>query len=92
MVKRYSVAEARRNLPTVIEEALAGTEVSLTRRGQAVAVVISIAQYEQLQGRRQEFAKAYEAFRSRFPEGAGGIDPEYFDSLRERGAGRKVKL
>jgi prevent-host-death family protein len=33
---RYSIAEARNNLPELIDKALAGEEVTLTREGEAV--------------------------------------------------------
>jgi antitoxin (DNA-binding transcriptional repressor) of toxin-antitoxin stability system len=33
---RYSIAEARKNLPELIDKALAGEEVTLTRDGEAV--------------------------------------------------------
>jgi prevent-host-death family protein len=42
MSKQYSIAEARRNLPTLVNEVESGTEVELTRRGTPVAVVVSL--------------------------------------------------
>ena len=36
MSKRYSIADARRNLPSLVDEAESGAEVELTRRGKAV--------------------------------------------------------
>jgi prevent-host-death family protein len=33
---RYSIAEARNNLPELIDKVLAGAEVTLTREGEAV--------------------------------------------------------
>lgn len=33
---RYSIAEARNNLPELVDKALAGEEVTLTREGEAV--------------------------------------------------------
>ena len=41
MVKKYSIAEARTHLPTIIDEAEAGLEIELTRRGKPVAVIVS---------------------------------------------------
>ena len=38
---RQSIAEARRNLPSLIREAESGKAVELTRRGEPVAVLIS---------------------------------------------------
>ena len=42
MAKRYSIAEARSNLPTIVDQVEAGQEIELTRRGKAVAVVLSL--------------------------------------------------
>ena len=42
MAPRYSVAEARAHLPSIIEQAEAGVAVELTRRGRPVVVVAKI--------------------------------------------------
>src|SRR5689334_21625601 len=92
MPKQYSIADARRNLPTVVDEAESGSEVQLTRQGRAVAVVISIEEYEGLKARQTTFAEAYGVFRKKFPEGREGVSPRYFRAIRERGRGREVDL
>jgi prevent-host-death family protein len=99
MSKQYSIADARRSLPTLVDEAEAGAEVQLTRRGKTVAVVVSLEAYERLKSQRTSFADAYGAFRETFPEGDGpegrGKDetgPSYFRNLRDRTGGRKVDL
>ena len=43
MDKTYSIAEARNDLSGVVREAEAGRPVTLSRRGKAVAVVLSAA-------------------------------------------------
>jgi prevent-host-death family protein len=92
MSKRYSIAEARRNLPALVDEAQAGREVELTRRGRPVAVVVSVDQYARLTRGGEGFADAYSKFRESFPEGRGGVPRRFLRSLRDRGAGRKVRL
>jgi prevent-host-death family protein len=37
---RYSVAEAKNNLPKLLDKALAGEEVTITRRGQPIAQIV----------------------------------------------------
>ena len=37
---RYSVAEARNNLPKLLDRALAGEDVTITRRGEAIARIV----------------------------------------------------
>jgi prevent-host-death family protein len=37
---RYSVAEAKNNLPRLLDRALAGEDVTITRRGEAIAKLV----------------------------------------------------
>ena len=37
---RYSVAEAKNNLPKLLDRALAGEEVTITRRGEPIARIV----------------------------------------------------
>ena len=96
MSKQYSIADARRNLPSVVDEAEAGSEVQLTRRGKAVAVMVSVEAYERLKSQRTTFGDAYQSFRESYPVGRGGreetLGPKYFRALRETTRGRKVDL
>jgi prevent-host-death family protein len=90
--QQYSIADARKNLPGLVDEAEAGAEVQLTRRGRPVAVVVSIDQYERLKSSRATFAETYQSFRQRFPDGTQGLGATYFKGLRARESGRKVAL
>ena len=46
--KRYSIAEARSNLPSIVDQAEAGHEIELTRRGKPVAVLVSLRELQRL--------------------------------------------
>ena len=92
MSRRYSIAEARSRLPTIVDEAEAGGEVELTRRGQAVAVVISCQAFERLRGQRRHFGDAYRAFLERHSLEEIGLDENLGTSTRDRTTGRKVVL
>ncbi|HLQ77414.1 MAG TPA: type II toxin-antitoxin system Phd/YefM family antitoxin [Terriglobia bacterium] len=92
MVKRYSIAEARSNLPSILDQAEAGVEVELTRRGKPVAILISHRQLERLRNDRPQFSEAYAAFLRKHSPKAIGVDRAFFQALREKGAGRKVSL
>lgn len=48
MPRAWSIAEARDHLPSLVHEAEQGGRVSLTRRGKAVAVLISVSEYDRL--------------------------------------------
>lgn len=96
MSKQYSIADARRNLPSLVDEAQSGSEVQLTRRGKAVAVMVSVEAYERLKLQRGSFGEAYQAFREKYPAGRTAGEqvagPKYFRRLRDRSRGRKVEL
>jgi antitoxin Phd len=92
VTKEYSIADARRNLPGVVNAVEAGAEVRLTRRGKPVAVVVSVDEYERLKQKRARFAEAFGEFRKQFPESSEGIEKRYWGALRDRGSGRKVVL
>ena len=73
----YSIAEARNNLPRLVHVAEDGEPVRLTRRGQPVAVILSLHEYERLRAagdglwdRLQRFRDAVEA---ETPAGRGGV-------------------
>ncbi|WP_437280862.1 type II toxin-antitoxin system prevent-host-death family antitoxin [Sorangium sp. So ce375] len=92
MARRYSVAEARAQLPAIIEQAEAGEAVELTRRGRPVAVVLSREEFERLRSDRPSFGGAYRAFRKRFVLEEVGLERDFAASVRDRSPGRKVKL
>lgn len=90
--KRYSIAEARSSLPTIVNEAEAGLEVELTRRGRPVAVVISLQKLERLRTDRPHFAEAYKDFLTNNSLEEVGLEEGFIESIREKGIGREVSL
>lgn len=92
MSNRYSIAEARSRLPTIVDEAEAGREIELTRRGRPVAVVVSCQTLERLRGRRRHFREAYRAFLEQHSLKEIGFDDGVAASTRDKTYGRKVDL
>ena len=92
MPKRYSIAEARSSLPTIVDQAEAGAEVELTRRGKPVAVLISHRQLERLRNDRPHFIDVYRAFLLKHSLKVVGVDNAFFQTTRAKDAGRKVNL
>ncbi len=93
MSDRHSISEARSNLPRLVREAERGKAVELTRRGEAVAVLIGRRQYERLTGHYRRFSDAYEAFRKDVDLAELAIDPdELFAGTRDDTRGRDVRL
>jgi prevent-host-death family protein len=92
MSRRYSIADARSNLPTIVDQAEAGMEVELTRRGKPVAAVISLRQLERMRGARPRFNERYKTFLRKYSLDEIGVEGDFFESPRDRSGGRKVSL
>ncbi len=90
--KRYSIAEARGQLPRLLYAVEAGERVEITRRGKPVAVVLSIEDYKRLTGPTRTFAEAYEAWLATVEDADRELPAEYWDELRDRSEGREVAL
>jgi prevent-host-death family protein len=92
MARKYSIAEARSNLPSIVDEAEAGLEVEITRRGKSVAVLISRRRFERLRVERPRFGDAYKEFLEKFDLLKIGLDDDFARSIRHKDTGRKVRL
>jgi prevent-host-death family protein len=92
MSKQYSIAEARKNLPRLLDQVEAGAELELTRRGRPIAVVLSVSELQRLKSERSGFGQAFASFRRRFPIEASELHKAALSGVRYRGAGRQVKL
>lgn len=92
MAREYSIAHAKDHLTKAVRAAEAGEPVTLTRRGRPVAVIVSEAEYRRLAGPRGDFWTALQEFRATFDSERDGIEPEYWEALRDRTPGREVNL
>ena len=91
-MKKYSVTEARANLPRIVDEVESGLEVELTRRGEPVAVVVSMRDFERFKADRSSFNAAYDAFLEKYSLDENGLDEHFFASIRAEDRGRRVAL
>lgn len=92
MSRRYSIAEARARLSDLVNQAEAGQAVELTRRGQPIAVLLSVAEVARLRAERARFADAYRDFLAQHPLDQVGIEGAVFARARDRTPGRDVSL
>ena len=90
MVRRCSIAQARSELPDIINAVEAGADVEITRRGHLVAV-ITAPERVRSHG-RPTFAEAYAAFLAAHPSGKSGLPRTFARRLRDRGTGRPVRV
>jgi len=92
MSHRYSIAEARSSLPSIVDQAEAGVEIELTRRGKPVAAVVALRVLERLRGDRPRFRASYQDFLKRYSLDEVGFDNDFFAPIRGKSAGRKISL
>jgi len=92
MPKRYSIAQARAALATIVAQVEAGTDVELTRRGEPVAIVMSPNEYARLRGGQSDFSQAYRRYLKNHGAAGAGVDAAFFAELRHRTDGRRVEL
>ena len=93
MAEQYSIAEARRLLPTLVREVETGNAVELTRRGTFVAILVGRRAYELLVAGREGFANSYASFASDVGLEELALDPDVlFDGIRPSTPGRDPTL
>ena len=86
----YSIADARNQLSRVVHEAETRGPVELTRRGEAVAVILGIEEYHSLAASRRGVWEAIEGFRTQWDAESLGIDPDQiYGDVRDRSPGRE---
>ncbi len=86
----YSIAEARNRFAELVHDLDHVSQIEVTRRGQPVAVLVSVAEFERLRTGGLTFWNAYTAFGQAFDLGALKIEPEVFTGLRELSPGREM--
>jgi prevent-host-death family protein len=85
-MKSVSIAEAKNRLTELLYQAEDGQPVQLTRRGHAVAVLLSDAEYLRLKSAAAgalDFAAWAQAWRLRLPPGIEGISASELERWRE---------
>ena len=92
MTKEYSIAEARQDFAAIVKELEHQPVIPITRRGKNVAVLMSIEEYNNLRTEKNSFWQAFSVFRQTANLAELGIDPGFFNEVRNRESGRPVDL
>lgn len=92
MTKKYSVAHARQNLPSLLHEVEDGAHVEITRRGRSVAVVIPLTEYERLTGSPGDFHQAWQGWRLSVQDEDLEQIQQTLDEARDTSVGREILL
>ena len=90
MSRSYSIAEARDNFAAIVRDVERDSAIELTRRGEPVAVLLSIEEYRRLLAGRKNFWEAYSEFRDEVDLRRLNIEPEIFEDLRDVSPGRET--
>ena len=90
MSRSYSIAEARDNFAAIVRDVEQDSPIELTRRGEPVAVLLSIEEYRRLLAGRKSFWEAYSEFRDEVDLRRLNIEPEIFEDLRDVSPGRET--
>ena len=92
MARRMTAAQVRKEWAKVLKSAQRGTPVEVTRNGEPVAVVLSIATYRAIeQARKETLSDVISRFRESVdPHDLEGPDP--WADVRDRSPGRDVEL
>lgn len=84
MLTTFSIADARRQLPSVIQRAESGEAIQISRHGTPVAVVISTVEYERLTQARPSLSDMLASWRKRAADaGVDELGEGLFDGIRD---------
>jgi len=88
--KSYSMKQAARQLQNIVNFVEQGHSVGLTRDGEQVAILVSVAEYQLLSSApKQDFRQALKAFRCQYADEPDDCQ-EVFSGIRETSPGREV--
>lgn len=93
MPRRFSVAEVRDHLPRLVHEVEGGEAVEITRRGEAVAVLIDMATWRGMKLQQHDPFAALQGYWGGLAADAEDLDPaQIFDGCRDRAPAPAVEL
>lgn len=92
--KHYSIAESKNRLPAIIHEAEKSGPIFIQRRGEDVAVLLSVDSYQRLKaGSKEGFFQAYTRFRSKWDQQRKDyLESREVEDLRDQSPGRDPLL
>ena len=83
MSEPYSVEEANIALPALVQRVEEGSPVRITRRGKAVAVLLSIREYEQIVEKSKDFWERLMDFRKEMETEGIELSDSDLEGLRD---------
>jgi prevent-host-death family protein len=90
-MQSFSITDARSQLPTIIHSVEKGVVAQFTRRGEPVAILLSLKEYETLLLQRKgSLLQAFNAYRSLMEQTNDEFLDEDVDSWRDKEEGRNL--
>jgi prevent-host-death family protein len=91
-MSRYSVAEAKNQLPQLLREVEKGKPVEITKHGEPVAVVLSVGDYKQLVSKEKAGSFWNKVTALRALADFEAVELEDLKNLRDTSQGREVSF
>lgn len=90
---QYSIAQARDRFTQLVHEVEKGNTVEVTRRGQRVAVLVSVEEYDRLCQPKKGFGEAVLAWRKKYDveNSEEEIDIDEVFNVRDQSPGREFE-
>jgi prevent-host-death family protein len=91
-MSRYSVAEAKNQLPELLREVQKGKSVEITKHGEPVAVVLSVGDYQQLVNKKKASSFMSKVTALRESDDFEALTEDDLKDLRDKSTGREVSF
>ena len=91
-MSRYSVAEAKNQLPELLREVQKGNSVEITKHGEPVAIVLSIGDYQQLINKKKANSFINKVAALRASDDFEALTEDDLKDIRDRSTGREVSF
>ena len=92
-MNQASIADAKNHFPRLVQQAEAGEQVCITRRGRPVAVLLSTEAFERLSAPKPGLSEFLRGWRTEMKEASVPFpEAEVFQNLRDNDPGREIDL
>ncbi len=84
-MSQATISQLKNHLPEMVHTVEAGQDLHITRHGKPVAVIVSLARYQQAFSSGKGIFNAVQRWRQQFPD-ADGFSDEELEQLRDKAA------
>jgi cellobiose PTS system EIIB component len=91
-MSRYSVAEAKNQLPELLREVQKGNSVEITKHGEPVAVVLSVGDYQRLLNKKKASSFLNKITALRESDNFEALGEDDLKDVRDKSTGRETSF